>query len=421
MVYLHPDIGGEPFPRVRDLGPYQAGERTAHIVRRDEQAAELDRHERRGDEVEHPLDIVHQFGPRGEQHHISVAARIAFVEIARTYDRIVARGGPYMRQLSVDLESLDPVDHLDSGVAHLRAPVYVALLVEPCQKLYHDSHLLAVMGGGDQRLHDLRFLGKAVERYLYGLDLGRDRRLAQQLEVGVEGMVRHMDETVGGRYYLEDAGNPATAFHGRTPDAEHVDGPALLVLEVGSSAVGEGHEVAVVVVAPAGHYGVVGREPELVHDAAHEFLRHGAVVHHPQRLSGAPRGKALLHLLHLAVVEVVVDLHLGIPSELERICLVSVEIQPDEELAQHETQHVVERYDAGVSGIVVGNTVIPAHASRRNGQHSVGIGSLSGRAAGQADGKIVCGIGYKVEVVDLAEPDRGGRPDYVVLEEGLHP
>ena len=184
-------------------------------------------------------------------------------------------------------------------------------------------------------------------------------------------MIGHMDEAVGGRDYLEDAGRTVPAAHGGAPSRQPVDRPAFRILEVAPAAIREGHQVAVIMVAASRHDCVVGRELELAHHAAQHVLGHAAVIHHAQRLSGAAGGQSLLHLLHLALVEVVVQLHLGVSRELEGICLPGVEVQPDEELPHHEAQYVVESYHAGVAGGIVRDAVVTSHATGRDGQHGV--------------------------------------------------
>ena len=372
VVDLHAYVGGKTLLRIGDLGAYQARQGVAQVVRRHEQLVELDRHEWGRDEVEHLLDLPGQFRTRGEQQHVGVAAGVALVEVAGAYHRVAAGGGLDVGELAVDLETLDSVDHLDAGVAHLAAPDDVALFVEARQQLNHHRDGLAVVGSRDKRLHDLGVLRQAVERYLYRLDLGRHGGLPEQLQIGVEGMVGHVDEAVRGGDDLEKPGNAAVLpRHRGPPGAEHVERPALRVLEVAAAAVGEGHEVAVVVIAAAWHHGVVGREPELAHDPPEQVRGHLAVVHDPQGLAGAARRKALLDLLHLALVEVVVDLHLGVARELEGICLPAVESEADEELVHHQAENVVERDHAGVAIVVVGNAVVPAHTARGYREHGV--------------------------------------------------
>ena len=124
-------------------------------------------------------------------------------------------------------------------------------------------------------------------------------------------------------------------------------------------------------VSPAGHDSIVGREFELAYDPTQQFAGHLAVVHDPQRFSGTAGRKALLDLLHLAFVEVIVYLHLGVAGELEGVGLELFEVQSDKEFAHHQPQYVVEGDHACVAVGIVGKTVITAHAAGGDRKHGV--------------------------------------------------
>ena len=371
MVDLHAYVCRQSLPRIGDLRPYQTGERAAHVVRRHQQLAELDGDERRSYEVEHLFHLPDEFRTGGEQQHVGVAAGVALMEISGAYDRIAAGRGFDVGELAVDLQALDPVDDFDSGIAHLAAPVDIALLVEAGQKFDDHGDPLAVVGGRYQRLDHLGVLCQAVKRNLDGLDLGRHGGFTQQLKIGFERMVRHMDEPVRRGDYLEYPGDAVRLPHGSSPVSKHVKRFAQGIFEVISAAVGEGHQVLVIMVSPAWHDGVVGRKLELPYDPSEQFTRHLAVVHDSQRLSGTAGRKAPLDLLHLAFVEVVVNLHLGVPGELEGVGVKLVEVQPDEEFAHHQPQYVVKGHHACVAVGVVGETVITAHTAGGDRKHGV--------------------------------------------------
>ena len=91
----------------------------------------------------------------------------------------------------------------------------------------------------------------------------------------------------------------------------------LRIFQVGPSAVGECHEVLVVLVSASAHDGVESVDIESRHDALQQFLWHTVVVYHSDGLTALAALHSLCHLLHHTAVEVVVHLHLGILRKLE--------------------------------------------------------------------------------------------------------
>ena len=91
----------------------------------------------------------------------------------------------------------------------------------------------------------------------------------------------------------------------------------LGVFQVIPSAVGECHEVLVVLVSASAHDGVERVNVESRHDALEQFLRHTVVVDDTYRLTALAALHSLGHLLHHSTIEVVVHLHLGIFREFE--------------------------------------------------------------------------------------------------------
>ena len=61
------------------------------------------------------------------------------------------------------LESDVPVDHVHARLLKFARPPDVGLLIEAGLDLDHRHHLLAGLGGGDQRPDDRRVTGRAVQ------------------------------------------------------------------------------------------------------------------------------------------------------------------------------------------------------------------------------------------------------------------
>ena len=97
--------------------------------------------------------------------------------------------------------------------------------------------------------------------------------------------------------------------------------PAL-VLQFEVSAVGERHQVAVVLVSATGERRVEFAHVESVEHALLHFARHVLVVNHADSHTTLARVYAQRNLLHSAVVGEVVHLHLSVLCELERVGLV---------------------------------------------------------------------------------------------------
>jgi len=78
----------------------------------------------------------------------------------------VALLADHQRQLAVGLQPDQAVDHMAAGLLQLAGPLDVGLLVEARLDLDQDQHLLAGLGGVDQRVHDRRVAGGPVEGLL---------------------------------------------------------------------------------------------------------------------------------------------------------------------------------------------------------------------------------------------------------------
>ena len=117
------------------------------------------------------------------------------------------------------------------------------------------------------------------------------------------------------------------------------------VFQVVASAVGESHEVLVVLVSSSANYGVEGVNVESRHDVLQQVLWHTVVVDDTYRLAAFPAFYTPCHLLHYATAEVVVHLHLSVLRKLKRIRFVSAVAASYENHGKTVSYHVVEEHD----------------------------------------------------------------------------
>lgn len=135
-----------------------------------------------------------------------------------------------------------------------------------------------------------------------------DGRLAEQLDIGIEAMVGHVDEAVA----LADQ-----AQHAPLLELAFVDGGPGQIAQLLASAVGKLHEILVVVIASAGQDGVQLIDVELLHEPLEQVLWHERVIEHADGFAPLAALHSLRYLLHQSVAQVGVHLHLGILGELE--------------------------------------------------------------------------------------------------------
>ena len=93
-------------------------------------------------------------------------------------------------QLGMDLVIVEAVEHSAARVLELLGPVDVVLLVKAGAQLDHRDDLLAVLGSGDQGVHDLGVAGHAVERHFDRHNVGVSTRAQQHLDKRANALVR---------------------------------------------------------------------------------------------------------------------------------------------------------------------------------------------------------------------------------------
>ena len=96
------------------------------------------------------------------------------------------------------------VEDVDSAFLELARPLDIVFLVEARLQLDENRHLLAVCGGGLERLHDGRAAPGAVERHFYREDVGVVRGGCHEVFDGGEAVVGVVEDSVALADYREN-------------------------------------------------------------------------------------------------------------------------------------------------------------------------------------------------------------------------
>ena len=89
----------------------------------------------------------------------------------------------------MDLVVLESVDDVAAGFLESLRPLDVVRLVEACAQLEQGRDSLAVFGGGDKRLGEMRLAGQAVQGDLDGDDRRVGRCLFKKLNERIHALV----------------------------------------------------------------------------------------------------------------------------------------------------------------------------------------------------------------------------------------
>ena len=129
----------------------------------------------------------------GDEAQVGVELRRLLVVVARAQLRDVLQAVLGLARdaadLAVHLVIAEAVDDVAAGFFEALRPLDVVGLVEACAQLEQRGDLLAGLGGGDERLSQVRLARQAVQRDLDGDDGGVGSGLAQQLHERVHGLV----------------------------------------------------------------------------------------------------------------------------------------------------------------------------------------------------------------------------------------
>ena len=256
------------------------------------------------------------------------------MEVSRSYAGYIAILRRDMQEFGMDFKTLHTVYYIYALVLHTAAPLDVALLVETGQELHDGGDLLAVAGSADEGFHHPGVLGQTIEGGLYLLNLRLERSFLEHTQIAVEGVVGHMDETVLLPNLVENAvGRGENRFH-------HM--PPLRILQLVVAATWERHQVLMVLIAAAGERRIEFVEVEALLDFLQNILWHLLVVEHSDSIATLAAVDALADALKGAVVLVVVDFHLGILRELERVGGIGRRLHAEEDDGQTVADDIVE-------------------------------------------------------------------------------
>ena len=220
------------------------------------------------------------------------------------------------------LEADQPVDHVDAGPLQRPGEADVGRLVAAGLELDQGGHLLAPLGGPDERPDDGAVSGGAVQGLLDGQDARVPRRLGDELLHRLrEALVGVLDEDVA----LADGGEDVGRVLLASGQAERLDGVERLVLQL---------RVVQVVELPQG--GVVERvgalvdvlrlDVELADEEGAHLLGHGLVDFEPHRPPEPPPPQLHLDGHQQVVGLLLLEGEVGVARDPERV--VALDLHP---------------------------------------------------------------------------------------------
>jgi hypothetical protein len=350
-----------PASRVRDLPLDQFLEARAQCHRRDQQLLIVLLGRVAG-------QVVEQVG--GVDAHRLVAGEDPDILVHAGGHRVVVAGGQV--QVTADAFAFPPHDHgdlavrlqPDNAVDHVHAHLFqhagppdVAGFVEAGAQLDQHRHLLAVLGGLQQRADHRRVAADAIQRLLDGQHLRVTRGRPQELDDGLERVVGVVHEDVPGADGVEHVSRL-----GQLPERLRDKGPVgrelqlvpfhgVVDLPQRAQAERALHDEQV------GSARLQVLEEQLAHAGRHVLVdRH---LHHRAEL---PAPDALLHRLEQVVGLDLLDLDVRVAHHAERVR--RDDLHAREERRQVRLDHLLDPDEV----VVPGQRAVAALAARRPAQ-----------------------------------------------------
>ena len=123
-----------------------------------------------GEEVEEIHHIGGDVGAAGKQPQVGVDAGGAGVIVAGAHVDVAANALLFLthhhRQLGMNLQPQQPIDNMHPGALHRLGPDDIVLLIEAGLQFHDRRHLLTLLAGVNERLHNGRVAANAVESLL---------------------------------------------------------------------------------------------------------------------------------------------------------------------------------------------------------------------------------------------------------------
>ena len=398
-VALGVDVGPAPLAGVARLAVDKLLEGLAHVVGRHEQVLVLELLVAVGEELEDVAHILDDALVGGQQTEITVDARRILVEVARSDVGIAPHAGALapldQDDFAVYLQVLDGIDDLDPLALQQVGVLDVLLLVEARLQLDEHRDLLAVFGGVDQRVDDLRVLGRAVERDGNPLDPGVDGRLAQEVDEVLERVVGEIEEDVALAHHLQDA-------------LEGDDVAVLQLCRIDRQQVGahlrEAHQVFHQVVAVARCKRSGSRQLQLAGQHVEQVDGHLAVVYQPDRQPVAAALDPLGNPLEEALRDVIVNRELGVAHDFEGMDRDVVVGEHEEDVVNHQPDDVVE--EDNLAPPLARGKHHEARAGRADRYPNHGVARRLAVVRGHADPQVGVAVGQEGNPDRLAEHER---------------
>ena len=295
--------------------------------------------------VEQVADVGADALVGGEQAEVLVHARGLGVVVAGTDVGVatdaVGLVADDQRELAVRLEPDQAVDDVAARLLELAGPTDVGLLVEAGLDLDEDQHLLAGLGGVDERVDDRRVTGGAVQRLLDGEHVRVGGGLLDEaLHAGRERVVRVVQQDVAPRDRREHVGRARGLDLGEVAVRMRDE---RRVLQLGTVEVGDAVQ--------AGQVERAGQVEDLARtdvELRHEQLEHVRVDRlldlEPDRRAEPAALQLLLERLEQVLGVVLLDLEVLVAGDPERVVL--QDLHAGEELVEVGGDDVLERDEA---------------------------------------------------------------------------
>ena len=158
------------------------------------------------------------------------------------------------------LQPLYTKNDVDARIFHTFAPLYIAGFVETRQQLNYHRHFFPVLGRSNQGFHHLAVFSQTVKSGFDRLDTWGNCGLAQQLDIMVERMIRHVQETVFFTNQVQHA-----SCTGKLRQKQRFP---CRIFQIATAAIRKLHQVFMVLVTSAGQGRIEFVERQVQHNLA---------------------------------------------------------------------------------------------------------------------------------------------------------
>ncbi|MNV09042.1 hypothetical protein D3C71_995280 [compost metagenome] len=314
-------------------------EQAARVLRGDQQIVETHRAVRVFDEVKHPTHFVGDARVGGQQRVVRIKSRGFLVKVTGpdvgVAHHVVTFFTGNQEQFGVNFQARRGEDDVYTGFRQTTSPVDVRFFVETGLQLNHYRHFFTVVGSVNHRIYDARVFRHAVNVDLNSQHVRVERRLTQQFQHVLKGVVRIVEQHVA----LTDGVESVTEFI----EPNMAQTRQRLVNQVSFTDVREANKVFKVVVTPARHDGVVAGNGQLVAQHFHHRVWHISLINKAHRFGGQTLFQAGGHQFHQTGFHLVHKIVFGVAGHFHGVGVQRIVIEEAfENVVQAVAQNVVQ-------------------------------------------------------------------------------